>query len=117
MRATCLILLGLCGVWSCNDRCSGAYHCLAGVTSITLPSDISARVMSATGDTCDAQTDATPGSIFLTSATHKPCHIEIRLDDGTTRSSTVTFQSLDDCCNDYTATATSFEAVDGGAGG
>jgi hypothetical protein len=117
MRAVCLILLGLGGVWGCNDKCTGTYECPIDGAFITLPSDISARVTSAKGDTCDPQIDTVGNPLRITSVTYKPCHVVVQLDDGTTRSSTVTFQSLDDCCNGHTATATPFEATDGGVRG
>jgi len=116
MRAACAILLSLVGLWGCGiGKCSGIYNCPLGGATIMIPTDISARITSASGDTCQADAEPSTGFIRLTSNALKACHVEVRLDDGTTRLTTVTFHSLDDCCGDYTASAAGFEADDGGA--
>ena len=103
------------GISSCNGECSGVYHCPNTTMSISLPADISARVRSATGDTCTLTVDASDGSIGITSTTMHPCVVRVVLDDGSIEESTVTFVQLH-CCG-YTVQGTPFEPADGGATG
>jgi hypothetical protein len=101
------------GISSCNDECSGVYHCPNITMSIFLPADISSRVRSATGDTCKLTVDASDGSIGITSTTMHPCLVRVVLDDGSIEESTVTFVQLH-CCG-YTVRGTPVEPADGGA--
>jgi hypothetical protein len=83
--------------------------------SIFLPATISARVRSATGDTCTPTIDATSGTIGITSTTMRPCLVRVVLDDGSVEESTVTFVQVRCCGN--TVHGTPFEPADGGAQG
>jgi hypothetical protein len=100
----------------CNDDCSGTYHCPAlGGSSILVPSDISARVRSASGDTCTPTVDPTSGTVGIDSSSKRPCRVSLVLDDGTVAQSDVTFVPLH-CCG-VQLQATPFTPADGGAGG
>ena len=91
-------------------------NCPAAISSIALPADISARVTSATGDTCTAVLDAPSALITLTSSGHHPCHVRIQLDDGRSEETTATFTSLGGCCASlFTVQGTAFSPTDGGA--
>jgi hypothetical protein len=103
------------GISSCNDECSGVYNCPSITMSIPLPADISARVRSATGDTCTLTVDASAGSLGVTSTSMHPCLVRVVLDDGSVEESTATFVQLH-CCG-YTVRGTPFEPADGGAAG
>ena len=106
-----LFLVAL-GISSCNGECSGTYNCPNLTMSISLPADISARVRSATGDTCTLILNASDGSIGVTSTTMHPCVLRVVLDDGSIEESTVTFVQLQ-CCG-YTVQGTPFEPADAG---
>jgi hypothetical protein len=110
-----LVFLVVVGISSCNDECSGVYACPNLTMSISLPADISARVRSATGDTCTVTVDGSEGWIGITSTTMHPCLVRVVLDDGSTEESTVTFVPIH-CCG-YTVQGTPFESADGGATG
>ena len=99
----------------CNDECSGVYNCPNITTSISLPTDIYARVTSASGDTCTAAVHAGFAELDIASTTKRPCHVSVQLDDGSVETSDVTFVELR-CCG-TTVRGTPFAPVDGGAGG
>jgi hypothetical protein len=101
------------GISSCNDECSGAHACPNITTSIPLAADISARVRSATGDTCTPTVYVSDGSIGIASTTMHPCLVRLVLDDGSIEEGTVTFVQVH-CCG-YTVQGMPFEPADSGA--
>jgi hypothetical protein len=113
MKATCALLLGLCAVSSCSDHCSGNYNCPAITMSIPVPADISARVRSASGDTCTPTLDTHFPEVDIASSSRRPCRVLLHLDDGTIEESGATFEELP-CCG-YTVRSTPFESPDAGA--
>jgi hypothetical protein len=95
--------------------CAGAHLCPNITSSISLPPDISARIRSATGDTCTPTVDAANGVVNISSTNERPCRVRLQLDDGTVEESDVTFVPLQ-CCG-TTVQGTPFAPVDGGGGG
>ena len=108
--------IGICSLLTialsaCDDgQCSGLYNCPAITTSISAPADISARITSATGDTCTPTVDASGGSIDITSKTMRPCLVRVTLDNGAVEESMVTFEQLH-CCG-FTVVGTPFTSPD-----
>ena len=108
-----VLLAAISGCDGGNQLC----NCPAAISSLSLPADISARVTSATGDTCTAILDAPAALITLTSSGHHPCHVRIQLDDGRAEETTATFTPLGGCCASlYTVQGSAFSPTDGGAG-
>lgn len=91
--------------------------CPAGGGDVALPADLASRVSDVTADSClvmlaqDARTIRIIGS-----ATGRPCHVQVALENGETLTTTVTMQSVGGCCSDIYRPVDSapFEHTDGG---
>jgi hypothetical protein len=96
---------------ACDDgQCSGVYNCPNITNSISPPPDISARITSATGDTCTPTVDASDGSIGIASKTMRPCVVRVTLEGGAVEESMVTFEPRH-CCG-VTIVGTPFTSTD-----
>jgi len=100
---TYLVLSLAAAALACERDSPVECNCPNAGSSIPLPSDISARVISAVGDTCTAELNGGAGYVNVYSSGERPCRVTIQLDDGTVRESAVTFTRLGGCCGSLDA--------------
>jgi hypothetical protein len=121
-----VLMDGVAIVTGCDGKCSGTYHCPAGIpydsiSTATLPSALvevsadapcTATLVPGDGSATSVQVIDNAFNETLT------CHVHGHLADGETVTATINFQSATiSCCPGYVASDGGFSLIDAGADG